>query len=198
MPDSTSSLNRRQILSGLMKLLILIGLIFVSVPFISSVMTSPTDKKEKDSPSWVITIPLLELVQGEVKSLSWSGGVVWVYPRTENDLIFLEQHKVLLRDAFSAFSEQPEQMKNQYRSANERYFVFIPQENKRGCQVHLNDEREQVVFIEPCYRAQYDAAGRIFENTGHAEQQNLIVPEHVVEDGFLKIGAWTPSIKINP
>ena len=77
---------------------------------------------------------------------------------------------------------------------NEQFFVFIPQENKRRCQVRLEDDSIKTLFTEPCFGARYDAAGHIFENSGHNEQQNLAVPEHVIEDGILKIGIWTPKI----
>lgn len=190
----TSSVKRRQILSGLMKLLVLIGLIFLSVPFISSFSSSSIDEKQKATSHWVITIPVSELVEGEVKSLSWSGGLVWVYARTAKDILSLKQVSPSLLDAGSKNSDQPVEMKNNFRSANEMFFVFIPQENKRYCQVRLNSSNENSLFSEPCFNALYDAAGRIFEKSGHRDQTNLAVPNHVVEDGILKIGIWMPKI----
>lgn len=189
-----SSVNRRQFLSGLLKLLVFIGLIFLSIPFISSFSTSSLDDKISSKSNWIITLAVTDFVPGEIKPFPWSGGLVWVYTRTEKDIQLLNNLGTSLRDKTSEQSDQPEQMKNNFRSASEKYFVFIPQENKRGCQVRLEEEQENTRFTEPCYGAQYDAAGRVFKNSGHKEQQNLAVPEHIIEDGILKIGTWMPKI----
>ena len=190
----SSSNKRRKILSGLMKLLFLIGFVFLSIPFISIFTSTDIEQKQKTSTRWVITIPILELVEGEIKQFSWSGGLVWVYARSANDIKLLKNKDRLLRDRSSAKSDQPDNMKNNFRSSNEKYFVFIPQENKKGCQVSLNKESENVVFSEPCFNAKYDSAGRIFKNSGHMQQTNLAVPKHVVEDEILKVGIWVPKI----
>ncbi|GMR16444.1 MAG: hypothetical protein BMS9Abin31_0779 [Gammaproteobacteria bacterium] len=189
-----NSLKRRQILSGLMKLLVFIGLIFLSIPFISSFSSNSIDEKQKTTSHWVITTPVSDLVEGEVKPLSWSGGLVWVYARNKKDIQSLKKSNIFLRDVSSTASDQPEDMQNNFRSANEKFFVFIPLENKRGCQVRLNASNENSLFTEPCFNANYDAAGRIIEKSGHKDQQNLAVPEHIIEDGILKIGIWMPKI----
>ncbi len=190
----SSSIQRRQFLSGLMKLLVFIGLIFVSIPFISSFSSKTIDEKKAASSHWVITLPVVDLVVGEIKSLPWAGGLVWVYSRTEKDIWSLKEMDKSLRDAASEKSDQPVIMKNNFRSASKKVFVFIPHENKRGCQIRLSHETENILFSEPCFGAKYDAAGRIFKKSGNNEQQNLAVPEHVIEDGILKIGIWMPKI----
>ena len=191
--SSLSSIKRRQILSGLVKLLFFIGFIFLSIPFMSSFTTSEIDEKQNAKSHWVITFPVTELVESEVKKLSWAGGLVWVYARTEKDIELLKTNKTYLTDRDSDNSFQPENMKSSFRSANEKYFIFIPQENKRNCQVRLKDEREKAIFTEPCFSAEYDAAGRILQGTGHKAQTNLSVPKHVIENEILKIGIWTPK-----
>lgn len=189
-----TSSNRRQLLSGLMKLLVFIGFIFLSIPFISTFSSSEIDEKQESSSRWVVSVPLSELIDGTIKKLSWSGGQVWVYVRNKNDIQSLKKTTKSLRDFSSIKSEQPENMKNNFRSANEKYFIFIPQENKKRCQVSLNNMDDTSKFTEPCFGAKYDAAGRIFNNSGHKEQHNLIVPEHIIENGILKVGIWTPKI----
>ena len=190
----STSIQRRQILSGLMKLLGVIALIFISIPFISSFSTNEIDEKQTATSNWVITLPVSELVESEVKALPWAGGLVWVYARTKKDIQLLENHTVSLQDPNSTQSDQPEEMKNNYRSQDKKFFVFIPQENKKGCQVSLNSESENSRFTEPCFNAKYDAAGRILKNSGHQDQQNLAVPNHVIENGILKIGIWMPKL----
>lgn len=192
--SSIAPTKRRQFLSGLMKLLVFIGFVFLSIPFISSFTTDDIEEKQGASSHWVVTYPTRELVEGEIKALPWSGGLFWIYTRTKFDIKSLKNGKTLLSDEFSEKSDQPESMKNNFRSVSDKYFVFIPQENKRGCQVRLNEEKDNVVFTEPCFSAKYDAAGRKILKTGHKEQQNLAVPEHTVESGILKIGIWIPKI----
>jgi len=191
---STESLKRRQILSGLMKLLAVIGFVLISIPFFSSFSTSLVEEKQNSKSSWVITIPIVDLVKGEIKKIEWSSGFVWVYARTDKDIEALTKNRSTLRDVHSTNSDQPDGMQNDFRSASNKFFVFIPQENKKGCQVSLSHDYENVLFIEPCFNAQYDNAGRILKNSGHKEQQNLAVPKHIIEAGILKIGVWTPKL----
>lgn len=193
--SSLSSSKRRQVLSGLLKLLFFIGFIFLSVPFLSSFTTEDISEKQANKSRWIISQAVATFVEGEVEAFSWSGGLVWVYTRTKADIERLTNTKISLRDKNSDKSDQPEKMKNNFRSSDERFFVFIPQENKRNCQVRLGDEDENFVFTEPCFSAQYDAAGRILKNSGHQEQQNLAVPNHVVNDGILKVAVWSPKIQ---
>lgn len=195
-PASVANLKRRQILSGLMKLLVFIAFIFISVPFVSSLSSGSKENKKQLTTRWVATVPVAGLTAGEVNTLSWAGGVIWVYSRTEKDiktLLALNEEK--LRDAYSDKSEQPNNMNNSFRSIDQKYFVFIPLENVRGCQVSLNDDRNaEAIFTEPCYRAKFDAAGRVFKTGGHKAQKNLPVPDHIIEDGKLKVGIWTPKV----
>lgn len=194
--SASSSINRRTILSGLMKLLVLIGFIFIAIAFSSSFTTSSIDEKQNASSRWVMTVAVSELVEGKVKSLQWAGGIAWVYKRTTDDIKQLNLHNDVLRDFSSSKSDQPEHMKNGMRSADKQIFVFIPNESKRSCQVSLNTGADIVRFTEPCYAAKYDAAGRILDESGHHDktQQNLAVPNHLIEDGILKIGIWMPKI----
>jgi len=195
-PSSVANLKRRQLLSGLMKLLVFIAFIFISVPFVASLSSGSKENEKQLSTRWVASVPAADLTAGEVTTLSWAGGVIWVYSRTEADiktLLALNEEK--LRDAASHKSDQPNNLKNAFRSVDQKYFVFIPLENVRGCQVSLNAERNAgVIFTEPCYRARFDAAGRIFKTSGQSAQKNLPVPVHIIEDGMLKIGVWTPKI----
>ena len=197
--NDSSSLKRRQFLAGLLKLLFFIGFIFISIPFISSFSSNSINEKKITITPWVMEVPLPNLVTGNITSLSWSGGHAWIYARTINDIKNLKKVTTSLHDAFSRQSAQPDAMKNNFRSVSEKYFVFIPFENKRNCQVRLyesdNNEPEKIVFTEPCFSAKYDAAGRILKNSGHKDQQNLSVPAHIIEDGILKIGIWAPNYK---
>lgn len=189
MGDS-SLLDRRLMLTRVMKLLVVIGFLGLLIPFLSS-LSSNTNNETKDiATQWIVTLPIKTILPGEVKSLSWSGGIFWVYKRTEKDIELLKISKLPLRDPASENSDQPKDMMNEYRSFDKSLFVFVPLENKRGCQVRLYDGEGGIRFIEPCYAAKYDAAGRVINKSGHEGQKNLSVPKHKIEKGVLKIGVW--------
>lgn len=159
-------------------------------PFLLS-LTVFTDDSEKDNTTkWIVSIPIKNLPSGKIEALSWKGGLFWVYKRTDKDIKSLSEVYPLVRDAASVESDQPINMTNNNRSANELFFVFVPIESKRGCQIRLYDEEPGIKFTEPCFGSKYDAAGRIYKNSGHKDQKNLSVPMHVIENGMLKIGVW--------
>lgn len=189
MHDS-SSLNRRLLLTRVMKLLVIVGFLGLLIPFFSSLSSNINDEKGDTTIHWVASLPIKAIVPGEVKTLLWSGGIFWVYKRTEKDIALLKKSKLFLIDSSSESSDQPKDMMNEFRSAEKSLFVFIPFENKRGCQVRLYDAEGGIRFTEPCYAAKYDAAGRLFNNSGHVDQRNLSVPKHIIEKGILKIGVW--------
>lgn len=185
-----SLFDRRLMLTRVMKLLVVIGFLGLLTPFLSS-LTSNINNETKDiATQWVVTLPIKAILPGEVKSLSWSGGIFWVYKRTEKDIELLKKSKLPLRDPASENSDQPKDMMNKYRSVDKTLFVFVPLENKRSCQVRSHDGEGGIRFTEPCYGAKYDAAGHLVSNSGHEGQKNLSVPKHIIEKGMLKIGVW--------
>ncbi|MFK5914527.1 MAG: hypothetical protein QM484_09135 [Woeseiaceae bacterium] len=190
----SSSISRRKILSGLMKLLFFIGFIFLTIPFISTFTTNELSEKKNSSTHWIIETPVADLAAGELSTFHWSGGLVWVYARTSKEIEALKTQQYLLHDAMSMKSDQPDSMRTNLRSSDEKYFVFIPHENKRSCQVSLKQEPDQTLFSEPCFNSKYDVAGRRFKNSGHQAQQNLSVPKHIIENGILKVAVWLPKI----
>ena len=187
-----STQQRRLVLTRILKLMVLVGVIYLFVPFLASFSISLNDEEGLESSHWVLTVPVSALEPAKVKTLSWSGGPVWVYTRTKDDIKSLKYTDSMLRDPASEASDQPSDMKNEFRSADSAYFVFIPIENKRSCQVRFNDE-ETIKFIDPCFGAEFDTAGRIFNGSGHKDQNNLAVPLHIIEGGMLKVGIWLPK-----
>lgn len=184
-------MKRRLLLSRVIKLLVIIGFVFLLTPFLLSLSPDSNDNKQNKSVHWVVNLPVADLDVGKIKKVSWSGGVVWVYARSTADLESLKDRDELLKDSLSEESDQPDKMKTQYRSADKSYFVFIPLENIRSCQVRLITDAISPRFTEPCYGSTYDAAGRIFSKRSHSKQLNLAVPNHIIEEGVLKIGNWT-------
>lgn len=188
MATSINSSQRRQVLSGLMKLLAFIGLIFVAVPFIASISGNKDSSGEEH---WAFVVELAGLQPGTLTTLQHAGKVVWVYTRYDKDMEKLALEEGQLVDPRSEKSEQPANVLAGFRSVDKRYFIFVPRETLRNCQVRLLEQSEQARFKEPCYAAEFDAAGRRYKNTGKTGQKNLSVPLHKVEQGKLKIALGT-------
>lgn len=188
--SESSQFNKRLLLVRLYKLLILVSFIGLLTPFLLSLTVFTEDSKKDNTTKWIVSIPIKNFPSGKIEALSWKGGLFWVYKRTDKDIRSLSEARTLLRDAVSAESDQPTDMANNNRSASELFFVFVPIESKRGCQIRLYDEESGIKFTEPCFGSKYDAAGRIYKNSGHKDQKNLSVPMHVIENGMLKIAVW--------
>ena len=178
--------DRRTILARITKILALVGMAFLAVPFLSHFLRGPD---EAASPEAELLVDLAGLLPGRVKEVDWRGTPVWIYRRTDADLAAMDRLGRQLRDPASQASEQPAAARNSARSLRPRYFVFIPRETSRNCQVRLLEPGELEVpalqgalFVEPCYRAHFDSAGRIFRNTGNDQQRNLRVPPHRFND----------------
>ena len=193
-----NQINKRLLLVRLYKLFLLISFLGLLTPFLLSLTVFTSDSEKEVVNKWVVSVPVKNLSSGKIHALPWSGGLYWVYKRTDEDISSLkaindQPGNSELRDASSEFSDQPVNMANNFRSANEYYFVFVPLETKRSCQVRLVDDEPDVKFTEPCFGSQYDAAGRVFKESGHQDQKNLSVPMHKIENGVLKIAVWVKN-----
>lgn len=168
---------RRARLRGLTKLLLGIGLILLAIPFIASVL--PPATTPRPSP-WDATHDLSRLAQGDILRLDGASGPVWVLRRSREDLRELEALGPHLRDPDSEQSRQFSAARTPWRSLDPEFFVFVPRETRRGCQVReaVATARWPAGFDEACEGARFDRAGRIFHDSGHPEQGNLTVPPH--------------------
>ena len=167
--------SRRTYLTLAVKLLFLLGLILLSIPFFAS-LQSPQQADGRQNSPWHVEVGLQDIAAGTIKKVNWPAGEVWIYRRTLLDLQHLARPVSGLRDPDSRASEQPASCQNNLRSLSETYFVFIPNETRRGCLVNWDEAQQQ--FVEPCHGARFDAAGRIYGKSGHPRQQNLRVPNY--------------------
>jgi len=216
--SESNQFNKRLLLVRLYKLFLLISFLGLLTPFLLSLTVFTSDAEKEVVNKWAVSVPVKNLSSGKIHELPWSGGLFWVYKRTEKDIRSLKANNsqssnsqpnnsqptnsqstnylasnYQLRDAGSKESDQPINMANHYRSADENFFIFVPLESKRACQVRLNDDGSTIKFIEPCFGSKYDVAGRIFKESGHKDQKNLSVPMHKIENGILKIAVWIKS-----
>ena len=179
---SPPSQNKRLILSVLLKLLILTGLLIFSVPFIASLFQADSD--EDDVLKHISAHDISALEHGEIHKIKQLSFEVWVYYRTPEDIeqINSMQHH-FLRDPQSKLSQTPPDMLPEFRSLNKDYFVFIPYETQKQCQVQPDLlPSGQNGFSEVCYRGFFDTAGRALAAHGGHEQKNLPVPPYEWRD----------------
>ena len=162
-----------------MKLLLLLGFVLAAIPFLASLRHVENGPGETSNP-WYIEVDLARLQPGQWQSVSWLGGEVWIYARTPREIEVLQAAETTrLRDPDSRYSQQPVAARNVYRSLRSDYFVVLPRESRRGCQVQQIQLQEGINgYGEACFGARFDNAGRIFTDSGQPDQRNLTIPPH--------------------
>lgn len=173
------SSSRRLYLKVTLKLLLLVGLGIAAIPFIASLQRANNETNGNNNP-WYAEVDLKGLLPGQSQSVAWPGGEVWIYARTPREMMDLQKADPdRLRDPGSQFSQQPVATRNRYRSLKPEYFVVLPRESRRGCQVQQIQLQAGINgYTEACYGARFDNAGRIFKDSGAADQHNLSVPPY--------------------
>lgn len=180
---------RRLLLVRIAKVLALLGLGFAAYPFVAGLL--PGDGLEEDSRArrahWVREIDLSGLAPGALLTVDgWPGGPVSVYRRTDHELAGLRRVEDDLHDPRSQESRQPDALRTATRAQLEEFFVFVPVDTDRGCQVRPLPANRQPRpgiawyggFTEPCTGSLYDTAGRVYRSARTARQQNLAVPSY--------------------
>ncbi len=174
-------MNKKSLLITITSGMTLVGLIFLSVTFLSYLSLTP--KQENDA--W-IACEVSDLQPGAIRKCGWN----FVYRRTEQDKLSNSKFLFLLADPNSDNSKQPAEARNQWRSENPDFFVFKSMAPIRGCQVEFKepgsigwDVPEKVAvealpyFFEPCDGRTWDTSGRLYLRTGYPPEKNLIVPK---------------------
>ena len=154
-----------------------------SIPFVGS-MFQVDSNGAGDALKHYSAYDISGLSRGEIKKIKQFSSEVWVYYRTLQDIEQINtMHHDILRDPQSQHSQQPAEMLPKFRSLNKDYFVFIPFETQKQCQVQPDRlPSGHNGFSEGCYRGFFDAAGRALALGGHREQKNLIVPPYQWQD----------------
>lgn len=188
---------KRLYLSVALKVMILIGLGFAAVPFVASINGSDEELSGPTPMAGSVDVDLVDIAPGGTKVVKWFGREVWIYRRRAADIETLPQLSSALRDPDSSQSRQPEGLRTIYRSAHPEYFVFLPNESLRGCEVSFYGKEEPLFadapwfggFAERCYGSRYDLAGRVYRDFGDERQTNLEVPSHwLLSETLLRLG----------
>ena len=187
--------NRKSLLIAVVAGMTMMGVIFLSIPFLLSL--SINVKQENDA--WGVC-DVSDLAPGAMKRCGWA----LVYHRTSLDKNSIARFKHLLADPDSSESQQPESARNQWRSENKDFFVFRSWAPVRGCGIELKapekslewnpQEKEALLalpyFTEHCEGRAWDTSGRLYMRTYNPPEKNLIVPKvrWVTEFGVLVYG----------
>ena len=188
---------KRLYLSVAVKVMVLIGLGFAAVPFVASITGGDDEPSGPQPMAGSMDVDLVDIAPGGIKVVKWFERDVWIYRRRATDIDTLPQLNGVLRDPDSTQSRQPEGLRTIFRSAHPEYFVFLPSESLRGCEVSFYGGDEPLFaeapwfggFAERCYGSRYDLAGRVYRDFGDERQTNLEVPSHwLLSETQLRLG----------
>ena len=180
MTESNKSLNRRNFLANLTKVMGAVGGIFAVIPFLSTM--SPSEKaKSAGAP---IEIDVSGLKPGAFKVVEWRGKPVWVVRRTAEMINNTQEDNDILTDPKSLEEHQPKYTQNKFRSLNPEYLVLLGVCTHLGCSPLYKPNSKTAElgldwkggFFCPCHGSKFDLSGRVHK--GMPAPYNLEVPPH--------------------
>jgi ubiquinol-cytochrome c reductase iron-sulfur subunit len=180
MTESNKSLNRRNFLANLTKVMGGIGGIFAVIPFLSTM--SPSEKaKSAGAP---IEIDVSGLKPGAFKVVEWRGKPVWVVRRTAEMINNTQEDNDILTDPKSLEEHQPKYTQNKFRSLNPEYLVLLGVCTHLGCSPLYKPNSKTAElgldwkggFFCPCHGSKFDLSGRV--HRGMPAPYNLEVPPY--------------------
>jgi len=160
--------------------MVVIGLIFVSIPFLGSWAIN----QKQESFVWK-SCDMSDMKEGELKKCGWA----MIYKRTALDKENIKKYVYLLDDPNSLKSKQPEALRNVWRSETPDFFTFKSRSPRLGCRINLKnkplyDEAPEKValselpyFTEFCDGRTWDTSGRLYKREGYPFELNLVVPK---------------------
>ncbi len=169
--------KRIVLLRGLIKLLVLLGMMLITVVWYIGSQSS-----EQQGSGETVSVDVSTLPKGELSRVRWQGRDVLVLRRTQNQLEGMSKQTLELQDPDSRWSRQPGKMQTPWRSQDRRYFVAIDLTPDTGCALKL----EGGFLVGVCDGAKYDLAGRVLK--GQSARRNLEVPPHHLQGKQLVIG----------
>lgn len=181
--------NRRRFLVSLTSMVGGIGVLFASLPFISSWFPSARAR----AAGGPIEVDLSRLEPGQLMTVEWRGKPVWIVHRTPEMNQLLANPNNELRDPTSELPQQPEYAHNPLRSIKPEYLVLLGVCTHLGCTPSYKPTLNELGpgwpggFYCPCHGSRFDLAGRVFK--GVPAPINLEVPPyHFISDTKIIIG----------
>ena len=192
--DGAFSADRRRLLSGATAALAGAGIGAAAVPFVSSMKPSARTQ----AAGAPIAVPLAGLAPGKQVTVEWRRKPVWVLRRTQEQIDDLANPTlaIRLRDPDSKISsQQPEYMRNRFRSLRPDILVAVAVCTHLGCVPTYRPDRAPADlgaawmggYFCPCHGSRFDLAGRVFK--GVPAPTNLLIPPYRFEsDDRLLVG----------
>jgi ubiquinol-cytochrome c reductase iron-sulfur subunit len=180
MTESNKSLNRRNFLTNLTKVMGGVGGIFAVIPFLSTML--PSEKAKSGGAP--IEIDVSGLKPGAFKVVEWRGKPVWVVRRTAEMINNTQEDNNILSDPKSLEEHQPKYTQNKFRSLNPEYLVLLGVCTHLGCSPLYKPNSKTAElgfdwkggFFCPCHGSKFDLSGRVHK--GMPAPYNLEVPPY--------------------
>ena len=176
--------NRRKFLSIATSVTSGVGILFATIPFISSFQPN----KKAKALGVAIKIDVSKLEAGSILKVIWRGQPIWVLRRSEGMLKTLQKKNLNLTDPESEMSVQPNFAQNKFRSLKPEFFIVEGVCTHLGCapiekltlpSVDMGSDWEGGFYC-PCHGSKFDLSGRVF--SGFPAPANLRVPPHRYQD----------------
>ena len=182
--DIKTNSNRRKFLSIATSVTSVVGILFATIPFISSFQPN----KKAKALAAAIKIDVSKLEAGSILKVIWRGQPIWVLRRSEGMLKTLQKKNLNLTDPESEMSVQPNFAQNKFRSLKPEFFIVEGVCTHLGCapieklilpSVDMGSDWEGGFYC-PCHGSKFDLSGRVF--SGFPAPANLRVPPHRYQD----------------
>ena len=182
--DIKTNSNRRKFLSIATSVASGVGILFATIPFISSFQPN----KKAKALGAAIKIDVSKLEAGSILKVIWRGQPIWVLRRSEGMLKTLQKKNLNLTDPESEMSVQPNFAQNKFRSLKPEFFIVEGVCTHLGCapieklilpSVDMGSDWEGGFYC-PCHGSKFDLSGRVF--SGFPAPANLRVPPHRYQD----------------
>ncbi len=121
--------NRRKFLSVATSVTSVVGILFATIPFISSFQPN----KKAKALGAAIKIDVSKLEAGSILKVIWRGQPIWVLRRSEGMLKALQKKNLNLTDPESEMSVQPNFAQNKFRSLKPEFFIVEGVCTHLGC-----------------------------------------------------------------
>jgi ubiquinol-cytochrome c reductase iron-sulfur subunit len=183
--------GRRRFLTAATTVVGGVGVVYLAVPFVSSMMPSARTQ----AAGAPVQADISRLEPGQMIRVKWRGKPVWIVnrtPRMLEDIMTLDDQ---VRDPDSDESEQPPYAHNEYRSIKPEYLVCIGICTHLGCSPTYRPEvapedlgaEWKGGFFCPCHGSRFDLAGRVYKSV--PAPLNLPVPPYrYLSDTLILIG----------
>jgi len=181
--------SRRRFLTAATAVVGGVGLGLAAVPFIGSWL--PSSKAQALGAP--VEVDLSKIEEGQKITVAWRGQPIFIVHRTEKEVSELASLDPDLRDPNSEIPQQPDYIKEPYRSIKPEYMVLIGICTHLGCVPLFRPTPGSMGpawlggFFCPCHGSKFDLAGRVYK--GVPAPTNLVVPDYkYVSDTVMIIG----------